>query len=350
MRLKLRLPSGTSICALTSSATVKELRTIVAKLDNNFTTDSNIEVKVSFPPKVIDLSDDTQLLIDVGVKTGDLLIVSLSNVNDTSSSSVLTNNDSTLNTGNAEEAPPPYTKPKGSLYQELLQSEVNEKEIAQSQDSKTTPPKIDLNDGQVILRVMEDDNSCLFRAIGYCVLGKIDTMIELRHIVADAIRKDPIEYSDAILGKPRNEYITWILQPTSWGGAIEIAILAEHLGITINSFDVSTGRVDTFNPDAKSFCNIIYSGIHYDAVAYTPATGSGEGGEFDATVFGKLDQTGIQVMVATDDLVSLLKVRHYYTDTANYTIKCNVCNQQFKGNSDATKHANQSGHYEFVEC
>lgn len=36
-------------------------------------------------------------------------------------------------------------------------------------------------------------------------------------VVADAIRADPETYSDAVLGRSREEYIKTILKPSAWG-------------------------------------------------------------------------------------------------------------------------------------
>ena len=42
----------------------------------------------------------------------------------------------------------------------------------------------------------------------------------------DTVAGDPEEYTEAFLGKPNAEYCAWILNPQSWGGAIELSILA----------------------------------------------------------------------------------------------------------------------------
>ncbi|GAB5591593.1 hypothetical protein Unana1_06493 [Umbelopsis nana] len=67
---------------------------------------------------------------------------------------------------------------------------------------------------------MKDDNSCLFRSIGYVLNRDIERTRELREVVAASIQSDPINYSDAILGRPVDQYVEWILKPNSWGGAI----------------------------------------------------------------------------------------------------------------------------------
>ena len=63
---------------------------------------------------------------------------------------------------------------------------------------------------------------------------------------------------------PCDEYIRAILSPNSWGGAIELTILAAHYGTEIASIDIETGRIDTFGPSddgtSKSHVLLIYSG------------------------------------------------------------------------------------------
>lgn len=53
--------------------------------------------------------------------------------------------------------------------------------------------------------------------------------------------------------KPRassDKYIATILKPSTWGGAIELGILAKHFNTEIASIDVETGRIDQFSPPA----------------------------------------------------------------------------------------------------
>lgn len=72
---------------------------------------------------------------------------------------------------------------------------------------------------------------------------------------------------------PPSQYIATILKPTSWGGAIELGILAAHFRTEIASIDVETGRIDHFTPErvtGGNRCVLVYSGIHYDAATLAP--------------------------------------------------------------------------------
>lgn len=37
-------------------------------------------------------------------------------------------------------------------------------------------------------------------------------------VIAATVASDPTQYSEAFLGKPNEEYCSWILSPTNWGG------------------------------------------------------------------------------------------------------------------------------------
>jgi ubiquitin thioesterase OTU1 len=76
---------------------------------------------------------------------------------------------------------------------------------------------------------------------------------------------------------PPSQYTAKILNPSAWGGAIELGILASHFQTEIASIDVETGRVDHFSPphdhDVGGMrCILIYSGIHYDAATLAPTS------------------------------------------------------------------------------
>ncbi|KAI8581903.1 hypothetical protein K450DRAFT_229800 [Umbelopsis ramanniana AG] len=202
---------------------------------------------------------------------------------------------------------------------------------------------VEFDGGYLVLREMKDDNSCLFRSVGYALNRNIDRSQELREVIAASILSDPITYSDAILGRPVDQYVNWILKPNSWGGAIELAIFSKHFEIEIDSFDVANGRTDKFGQYDERIL-LMYTGIHYDVLALTPAMEAS--GEFDQTRFstenGRLLQAGSQ-------LANSLKKQRKYTDTSNFTLKCNDCGKGLIGERDATSHASQSGHTHFVE-
>ena len=48
----------------------------------------------------------------------------------------------------------------------------------------------------------------------------------LRGVIAAAVRARPATFTEALLGKPPAEYVAWILDKDTWGGELELFILA----------------------------------------------------------------------------------------------------------------------------
>ena len=68
-------------------------------------------------------------------------------------------------------------------------------------DVESDPPEVPVPalDGALVLRVMPDDNSCMFRALSSAVLGSaLDGMTELRSVVAQTIQAQPELYLSLI--------------------------------------------------------------------------------------------------------------------------------------------------------
>ncbi|KAF9921105.1 ubiquitin-specific protease otu1, partial [Linnemannia zychae] len=195
--------------------------------------------------------------------------------------------------------------------------------------------------GLLVLREVEDDNSCLFNAIAYTLDPSMKNNIQgLRQIVANAIESNPEVYSEAVLGRPRKDYCEWIKKENSWGGAIELAIFSDYYKIEIDSIDVSTNRVDRFGEGQYSQrALVMYSGIHYDAVALTPGLDIPE--ECDQTQF----ETSLEdIVTAGIQLAAKLKQAHKYTDLATFTLRCSICQVGLKGEKDAQQHAQATMH------
>ncbi|KAF9117007.1 ubiquitin-specific protease otu1 [Mortierella sp. AM989] len=214
----------------------------------------------------------------------------------------------------------------------------------------TPPPVVSSNSvdavrvrdqGLLVVREVKDDNSCLFNAIAYTLDPSMKNNIQgLRQIVAQAIEDDPDAYTDVILGRPRKEYCDWIRRENSWGGAIELAIFSKHYNIEIDSIDVSTNRVDRFGEGQyNQRALVMYSGIHYDALAITP--GLDIPIECDQTQF---DANSEDIVTAGVQLSTILKKAHKYTDLATFTLRCSICQVGLKGEKDAQQHAQQTLH------
>lgn len=323
MRLRFRHPNGIGTLDVNPNDTLATLKAAISE-QIALPPGKAIQLSVGYPPKPH--NDDTATIVDSGIGNGDLVIVNISNAAVSSPPSSQTQTSQTRlkandNTGNN------------------MPSELS------SAFTKASAESVELDGGYLVLREMKDDNSCLFRSVGYALNRDIDRSQELREVVAASILSDPITYSDAILGRPVDQYVNWILKPNSWGGAIELAIFSKHFEIEIDSFDVANGRTDKFGEGQYAErVLLMYTGIHYDVLALTPAMEAS--GEFDQTRFSTENS---QLLQAGSQLANSLKKQRKYTDTSNFTLKCNDCGKGLIGERDATSHASQTGHTHFVE-
>jgi ubiquitin thioesterase OTU1 len=149
-------------------------------------------VKYSYPPKPLLGSG---YLSSIPITKGEQLIISISTTPisapipsriTTPAPSIKATNEklsapSRLTPQPASQAPTPTPKPT---------TETNK------------PDSVELpgGNGFLELRVVPDDNSCLFSAIGVVFLGGIESAGDLRGVVVDAIRNDPETYSEVMLG------------------------------------------------------------------------------------------------------------------------------------------------------
>jgi len=202
----------------------------------------------------------------------------------------------------------------------------------------------------LVHRVVPDDNSCLFSSIALIFEQDITKAQKMRQVVAEGIRGDLETYNEAILGAPRDKYITTILKPSTWGGAIELGILAKHFNTEIASIDVETGRIDQFSPSAGGTdrCIVVYSGIHYDAATLAPMVDAPD--EWHQSIFPiESADASDPILEAAKKLATILRERKAFTNTATFDLKCEQCGKGLKGEKDARAHAQETGHVRFGE-
>ncbi|KAK5258008.1 ubiquitin-specific protease otu1, partial [Exophiala xenobiotica] len=358
MRLRIRGPSGkSSTVTLDDSATIETLKKTIA----TETSLSSFEVKYGYPPKtlVLDQYAPSRLLSDLEVKlNGEQLIVNNvepSNRKDTSPQ------PQTFKFSGAEEGPPAgaagpsrdgslpsaslgQTKPPKMRKPSSAPLSLSRKENKEMAD----PPEIFIPDlgGSLVLRIMPDDNSCLFRAVASAIMSNLDTMTELRSIVAQVIQANPDKYSKAVLdNKDPDSYCRWIQSEDAWGGQIELDILSQQFDVEICSIDVQTLRVDRYNEGAPRRCFLVYSGIHYDIIALSLFEMPPED---DVKQFEQ--PLSDEVLPQAVALCQKLQERHYFTDTAGFTLRCGDCGTTCVGEASATQHAQATGHYNFGEA
>ncbi|KAK0714363.1 hypothetical protein B0T21DRAFT_297367 [Apiosordaria backusii] len=197
--------------------------------------------------------------------------------------------------------------------------------------------------GYMVLRVMPDDNSCMFTAVGGALLLP-NPSATLRAQIAEYILTHPDQYTPAILGSPPAKYCSHLLESDTWGGAIELSILSDIYDIEISSIDVKSLRVDRFGEGKDTRIIILYSGIHYDRIAF--ALDLSYPVDCDVT---KWETGDGEVLERARELAGQMQRMHYYTDTTDFVIKCEVCQWIGKGMKEAGVHQRETGHGEFGE-
>lgn len=374
MRIRIRGPEGQSVITIPESATVGELQHQISEK----TSLSHFDAKYGYPPRPLMLAEHEQSmkLSDLGVRLeGEQLIISRQEIRTTR-----------VAPENLTEKKDPSSSPKnaskvdnatGATTRDVRPSDVStgfsfagvgtapplpsQKHPSapmsltrrQNTSVETDPPELPMpsHDSTLLLRIMPDDNSCLFRAFGSAFFGFIDSMTELRSLIAQEIQAQPDTYSQAVLDQKPDDYCRWIQTEDAWGGGIELSILSKHFDLEICSIDVQTLRVDRFNEGRPTRCILVYSGIHYDTIALSPSDPPYKRAyappEFDTKIFDSSDESVLHKAV---ELCKVLQGKHYFTDTAKFNVKCNVCGGHFIGEKGATEHAQQSGHYDFGEA
>lgn len=202
----------------------------------------------------------------------------------------------------------------------------------------------------LILRNIPDDNACMFNALLAAVYGSnsykdgTSPNLRLREAVVQAIRADPSTYNEVVLDRPVDDYCRWILKKDSWGGAIELGILAPHVGVSIYCIDVELGHFIRFG-DADRFVILIYLGIHYDMLATNLVLSVDPKG--DVGVWDVAD--ALVVESAALKLCTQLQSKNYATNTTTFRLRCLECYAVLVGEMGASKHANETGHSSFGE-
>ena len=359
MRIRLRHPGGQATITLPSTAKI-------ADLENEISAKTGLhdfDLKYGYPPQQLSLQHymKNRLLSDTGIKfDGEQLIVSQKYPHTLDPpDSVVQQTPRPTPDPQSETTKLPMTEPftfgeAGTAPQKLSRKLNNPLTLSRKpNEMEQDPPDVPLpaRNATLVLRIMPDDNSCLFRAFNTAFFGCMDNMHELRSIIAQGVQADPDTYSAVVLEQTPDDYCRWITTEDSWGGSIELNILSQHFEIEICSIDVQSLRVDHFNEGRPTRCILVYSGIHYDAIALSPSDPphmhSTTSPDFDMRVFQSSDEEILQTAIT---LCSNLQKRHYFTDTSKFSIRCTRCSAMMSGERAATLHAKQTGHTDFGEA
>lgn len=184
MRLRVRGPEGMSQVSLPDTATWGDLKTEISSK----TSILDFDIKYGYPPKPLDTTsfDDGLELSNVGINlNGEQLIIMPRDVKSKLSDPMSGSHQNPLVAGTL---PPQNTSPPKHQPGDFPASIESGSKAAplslarKPNDVSEDPPEIPVPnlDGVLVLRVMPDDNSCMFRALGSAVLGDaLDGMNEV---------------------------------------------------------------------------------------------------------------------------------------------------------------------------
>ncbi|VVC32345.1 Ubiquitin-related domain,Zinc finger C2H2-type,OTU domain [Cinara cedri] len=303
--LRLKCRTGTYPMTVPLTLKMSDLREQVSLLSN--LSETNLKLLMGFPPKLIQKDDIT--VEDAGLKSGDTIIAE------------------------GESSSHTFVPQVKVATESNIMKHVTDQEIG--------------NEVPLILRkVVPADNSCLFTSMGFVMGGRIDLNSGnyMREIIASAVKNDKETFNEAVLGKPNTDYCVWIQNPNSWGGAIEVSILADFYGVEIAVIDTQSGSISKFGED-KNYAHrvfLIYDGIHYDPLYLESPFAPGE----IQTLFPTNDE---RMLEAAQMLANEAKSSKQYTDVNRFTLKCNDCGYIMIGQTQAQEHAKSTTHTNFIE-
>lgn len=202
MRIRIRGPQGVSTVSIEDTATWGELKAAIS----SSTSVPEFDVKYGYPPKPLDTTsiDAATKLFNLEIPlNGEQLTIVPVNLQAALSNPLASGNHppAAPNLPSTHTGPPKHQA--GDFPSEGADQPLNlTRKKHDSLDSD--PPMIPVPslDGQLVLRVMPDDNSCMFRALSSAVLGSaLDGMTELRSVVAQTIQANPELYTTGMLEK-----------------------------------------------------------------------------------------------------------------------------------------------------
>jgi hypothetical protein len=186
------------------------------------------------------------------------------------------------------------------------------------------------------------DNSCLFNAVSYCCTGVANQPAVLRELCVREIRAHPQTYTEVMLGQKVDAYCRWLLDPSHWGGYIEMDILSKHFGVEIAVMHIEEVNLVPVNScAARERIFLLYDGMHYDSLVFRGF------GIPEQRKVGVDDEKATQLAM---EVTRLLQTSGAFTNENKMEMKCDRCGARVKGKKGAEEHGRQTGHSSFSQA
>lgn len=313
---------------MTDDSTVQELKMQLSSKIN--LKPECIKILSGYPPKALADETNSKKLKEVNIRSGETIIVEKKNVTESG----------------ATQSGVHFPSSSGEVNREVRQGEEFPPGAENLTSSSVAETVSDFLSGGIMMRyVVPANNACLFTSV-YFVLSNGDLnpekSAELRRVITRVVSGNPEKYNTAFLGMTNKDYCAWISQADHWGGAIELSILSEHFGMEIVAVDTVSLAMHRFGENCNYTNRIflIYDGIHYDPLVV------------------ELDRAPMQTIFPVDDdrplemameIAREARSSKQYTDIANFTLRCSLCDLRLRGDKEAREHATATGHVEFGE-
>lgn len=232
VQIRLRGPNGQVRLEVEEETTLKEL----VELIKEKTEVKRFSLKYGYPLAQLDISPAalSSTVADLKLRNETIVVVPHESASATQATA-----QGAQKSADVQPTPKPFT-PKGMEPDETV-VEYPEKGgyLGKAVTIRNSSPPANTTS---VLRVMPDDNSCMFTSVGGAIPIEDPSGI-LRREVAEYILAHPEEYTKAILGEEPSRYVRRMKEKDTWGGAIELSILSDIYKIQICSVDV---KVSTF--------------------------------------------------------------------------------------------------------
>ncbi|KAI0127955.1 hypothetical protein BJ170DRAFT_683777 [Xylariales sp. AK1849] len=316
IKIRYKAPSGGGTLDLDENATVGKLFDAIREK----TDTSDVTIKYGWPPKALSADQGEESVVSLNLHRESLTVVL------------------------PETAPSPAPQPAA----------VPADALAEPKDIKDKPVTVKMaNDTYLVLRVMPDDNSCMFTAVAGALRGTNSGLDgsspeKLRRIVTDYILAHPDTYSKVVLEKDPKDYCANMLKSDVWGGAIELGIISEVFDIEISVVNVKAGTVIKYGEEKHDLrCVLVWSNIHYDRIAEIFHENQVED-DFDVTTWNASESD--HILESAKSLCKKLKDEyHYFTDTSDFVVRCNQCGWIGQGEKAVVTHSTKTGHIAIEE-
>jgi len=197
---------------------------------------------------------------------------------------------------------------------------------------------------EVVVHEVPADNSCLFHAVAYLArrpsAPSPQEPAQLRRLVADRMKQEQQRWNAVTLAESRTveEYITWIADPASWGGFVDLIVLSECMQVQISVLSIETLYWMHYPDDVHQYERRMY--MFYDGVHYNGVVGKSRDGYSELRLFNPTDETTMEKVLSLGRLQQVQEAVVY---------SCEQCGLTVVGSAEVTRHSFETGHNNFCE-